>query len=89
MNLTFKLAIESFRGNLFDVSQGFIRKLSLFNIFLRDLFFIINQTDSASYADDNTPYRTVNTTKKVTQSLEHDSMMFKWFCDNHMKVSLV
>ena len=27
----------------------------LFNIFLCDLFFIMNETDFASYADDNTP----------------------------------
>ena len=28
----------------------------LFNIFLCDLFFIMNDVDFASYADDSTPY---------------------------------
>ena len=28
----------------------------LFNIFLCDLFFIMNDVDFASYADDNTPF---------------------------------
>ena len=80
LNLTFKLDIQFLRGNLFDVPQGFILKLLLFNIFLRDLFFIINQTDSASCADDSKPYRTVNNaTNKVIQSLEHE-----WLYDVQM-----
>ena len=80
LNLTFKLDIQFLRGNLFDVPQGFILKLLLFNIFLRDLFFIINQTDSVSYADDSTPHRTVNNaTNKVIQSLEHE-----WLYDVQM-----
>ena len=40
------------------VPQGSIGPLGplLFNAFLCDLFFIMNETDFASYADDNTPY---------------------------------
>ena len=53
------------------------------NIFLCDLFFKMNETDFAIYADHNTPYRTANTIDEVIQSLEHDSMMlFQWFSDN-------
>ena len=49
----------------------------------------MNETDFASYADDNTSYRTANTIDEVIESLENDSMMlFQWFSDNQMKVNI-
>ena len=61
----------------------------LFNIFLCDLFSIINETDLATYADDNTWYRTANTVDEVIQLLKHDSMMlFQWFSNNQIKANI-
>ena len=71
------------------VPQRSILRLLLFNTFLCDLFFIINETDSVNYADDNTPYRTANTIDEAIKLLEHNSMMlFKWFSDNPMKANI-
>ena len=41
---------------VFGVPEGSILGPLLFNIVLTDLFFLIEETDIASYADDNTPY---------------------------------
>ena len=74
---------------LFGVQQRSILVPLLFNIFPCDLFSLLNETDFASYADDNTPYRTAKSIDKVIQSLEHESMMlFRWFSNNQMKVNI-
>ena len=45
----------------------------------------MNETEFASYADDNMPY----TIDEVIESPEYDSMMlFKWFSDKQMKANI-
>ena len=71
---------------MFGVPQGTILGLSLFNIFLADLFFILKDVDIASYADDNTPYVIADDVNGVIASLEKASKaMFKWFENNSLK----
>ena len=61
---------------------------SLFNIFLYDLFFIMNETDFASYADDNTPYVVVNNIEDVIIKLQNASItLVQWFYDNQKKAN--
>ena len=68
--------------------QGSILGPLLFNIFLIDLFFIIEDTHIASYADDNTPYVIADNIDGVIQSLEEASeILFKWFNDNLMRIN--
>ena len=73
---------------MFGVSQGSILGPLLFNIFLCDLFLIMENIDIASYADDNTPYTTGNSIEEVIQKLENAAKtLFQWFRDNQMKAN--
>ena len=48
----------------------------------------MNETDFASYADDNTPYVTGDSIEGVINSLENVSItLCKWFADNQMKAN--
>ena len=71
---------------LFGVPQGSILGPLLFNIFLCDMFLILDDVDFASYADDNTPYVTGESVDQVTYRLENSAKtLFQWFRDNEMK----
>ena len=55
---------------ILGVPQGSILRPLLFNIFLIDLFFIIEDNDIASYADDSTPCVSADIIDGVIKSLE-------------------
>ena len=71
---------------LFALPQGSILGPLLFNIFLADLFFILNEVN---VANDNTLYTSSNDIKGLINSLEEASKaLFKWFYDNLVKSNL-
>ena len=60
--------------------------LLLFSFFLANLFFIVNSTDIANYADDNMPHATANDIDSLIASLEEASKsLFTWFDNNLIK----
>ena len=63
----------------------------LFNIFVYDLFLILDNTYIASYADDNTPYPYTSNqnTDSMTKLLEELYIsLLGWFKENKIKLNL-
>ena len=74
---------SDFLSILFSVPQGSILRPILFIIFVEDLFFINNDTDFASYADDTTPYVCGQKFSEVIIFLESKvTDVFTWFHEN-------
>ena len=70
----------------FGVNGGFALGQFLFNIFFGDLFSSLNKIDIANYADDNTPYTSLNDRNGLIKSLDESSTeLFKWYDDSLMK----
>ena len=60
----------------------------LFSIHLYDLFYFLENTDIANYADDNTLYSTQKNRETVINTIGKSSqVLFDWFSDNFMKTN--
>ena len=72
-------------GNFVWCATGIYYRTFIVQNALCDLFFIMNENDYTSYADDNAPNTAANTIDEVIKTLEHDPMTFP---DNQMKDNL-
>jgi hypothetical protein len=70
------------------VTQVLIRGLVLFNIFLNDIFYFVEESILYNYADDNTLSYSDTELNKVVDVLEKESLnLIRWFSHNQMKAN--
>ena len=70
------------------IPQGSIIGPLLFNIYINDIFFIVDERKLANYADDTTPYAIESDIETILNNLGNDtSILIKWFNDNYFKMN--
>ena len=70
------------------VPQGSVLGPLLFNIFINDIFFLLNETEICNYADDTTIYCSHKELQEVTLRLENDTVkLSNWFAENFVELN--
>ena len=80
---------SSWRDVMIGVPQGSVLGPLLFNVFINDIFFFVNNTKICNYADDTTIYACNSDLNAIINRLEIGSaaVLAKWFSENYMKLN--
>ena len=70
------------------IPQGSILGPLLFNIFINDIFLVVEKSDICNFADDNTLYSHGSNLPLILNNLEHDMRnLLYWFKINSLKAN--
>ena len=84
INKTFSRWIELLQG----LPHGSVSGPLLFDIFLNDVFFLVDYTEVCNFADDTTFFACDKDLGSLINRLEHDSFLaVEWFQNNNMKLN--
>ncbi len=64
------------------------RPITIFNICINDLFFLVTDTEMCNYADDTTIFSCGYEIDNILETLQRDAnLLSDWFVDNYMEMN--